>query len=128
MNNITWDQFCEKLLELMEQRQSKANAFRLNQIYYFMNQCSWLFRDPGSSDAQEFKQIIANQGTFLLVADTLADFWALFPPNDTPADNADVVAEEAREAREEAEAEPPPPRRPQPGPDARGRSGRPFRR
>ena len=159
MSATPWVQFRKNLFEWIEQRWSRTAAlFRQEKIHLFIIHCSRLFTAPGTTKAQEAQQAIENEGTFLLVADSLADFWALFPPLEgeadtspepaqlgatapTPPDKAarsvrdetehliDVIAEEEKAALEDQQAEePPPPQRPQPGKEARRSSGRPFRR
>lgn len=72
-------QFRNELFDAMERRRSELSIFRFEQIYLFIHQCSKLFSSPGTSEAQQALTKIQDEGTFLLVADSLREFREMFP-------------------------------------------------
>ncbi len=76
MSTNTWIQFRTQLFEMMEERRAKVALFRLEQVYFFISRCSKLFTSPGAKDGQDALRAIQDEGTFLLVADSLPAFLA----------------------------------------------------
>lgn len=153
MKATTWIQFRTQLCNAAEERRSKVALFGLEQFYLFISRCSTLFRSPGTKDAQEALNKIQDEGTFLLVADSLRAFREMFSavqaqgdaqaePAPAPSARPDPheAPSNAHGLRGEATTEPQRERsvtpvaasqalyRPRSTSDARDSSGRPFRR
>ena len=157
MNTNAWIKFRNQLFQAIEERRAKLIAFRLEQFYLLILNCSKLFSTPGTKEAQAALSTIRDDGTFLLVADSLSAFLAMFPavvvqqdakqppaaqPEPEPTDQgADPGQQPEAVARNQMAATKPegqrpsahrtdsvPPRRYQPTSDARRGSGQPFRR
>ena len=133
----------------MEGRRGKPDLFSFEQAHIFINRCSRLFKSPGTAEAEAALKAIADNGTFLLVADSLTAFVAMFPAvegaedaGQEPAAQSGVQAASDRtepnpgpdaSATPDVPAPQPAFRRPgmrgagQPSSDARPSSGHPFR-
>jgi hypothetical protein len=148
-----WIQFRQELCSAIDQRCAKT-SFKFEQQFMFIYQCHTIYTRPGTRESTVARGKIHNQGAFLLVADSLDEFDALFlepevvdepnqevapePEPTSPQDTAeDRPLVDAIKAEMEDVQEPPPAsqrsparpslRHPQPGPVARQQSGRPFR-
>jgi hypothetical protein len=103
MNPTVWIKFRSQLFALIEERRAKLIAFRLEQFYLLILNCSKLFSTPRTKGAQAALSAIRDDGTFLLVADSLSAFLAMFP--------AVVVQQDAKQ---------PPAAQPEPEPTNQG--------
>lgn len=114
MSKLPWPQFRTQLFDKMEERRSKTSIFRFEQIYRFIECCSQLWADDETAEGQNVVLAIAHEGTFLMVADSLQEFYDLFLP---------VPGEQDPKMQSNQPSSQPP----QPTRDARQRSGSPFR-
>jgi len=137
-----WIEIRNELFTLMEERRPKAALFRLDQIYFFITRCSKLFGSPGSQEAQDALGAIQDDGSFLLVSDSLGAFLGIFaggeaadsPPQPThkPAEPVSsrvgraVPEPDLRRPTTQVSDQPVTPRS-QPSSSARATSGRSFR-
>lgn len=134
---MTWTEFKPQLFEMLERRRAKAAMFRVEQWYNFVVDCSKLFNTAKPVEAERARSRIKDQGTFLLIADTLTEFLSLFPgESESQEDGAvhDQVAIAAQPGGAEPSTQPvarpaqnPPPTL-QTEASARREAGRPFRR
>lgn len=81
---MNWRQLRTDLFNTMENRREKFVTFRFEQIHGLIVDSSFLFTKPGTREAKEARERIQNEGTFLMVADSLRDFLKLFTPAQTP--------------------------------------------
>ena len=138
MNPQTWNQFRAQLFTTIDERRSKVAHFKFEKMYFFISYCSKLFASPGTKEAGDALDAICDEGTFLLVADSLTSFLELFPTAETdedtnnqnglrPSADRDVVRA-IPEAQQMGvrKATPQSPVRSQANTDARRGSGRPF--
>ncbi len=122
----------------MEERRSKVALFQIEQVYFFISRCSKLFASRSTAEARGALDAISNEGTFLLVADTLTDFLVLFPTAEADEDanrqaglrpgTDHVVGRPKPEAQPATlpKAGPQPPIQSHATTEARRSSGRPF--
>ena len=88
-----WPQFRDGLFELIENRRSIASTFKHSEVYFFITRCRTAFTSPGSDQAQEAQDSIADNGSFRLVAESRTDFLAMFPVAHLPEDHVDQLPE-----------------------------------
>ena len=91
MSTNSWIPFRTGLFQTMEDRRAKAALFRCEQIYWFIIRCSKLCSAPGTTEAQDALKQIQDEGTFLLVADSLSEFQAMFQPAKTSEEPKEQV-------------------------------------
>lgn len=128
--SIPWPQFRTQLFAKIEERRARAAMFRFEQIYWFIGRCSKLVGNPGTREAQQALEAIANEGTFLLVADSLTEFGDIVAAAQTE-EPANATSND-RAARPGPQSPVSPPQQPTQNShvnaDARQSSGHPFRR
>lgn len=85
----TWAELKSELFRRMDGRRQHQSIFTSEQVYSFVLGCSKQFSAPGKTEAEQALQRIANEGTFLLVADTLSEFRQLLgiSPHPRPEEN-----------------------------------------
>lgn len=62
---MTWEQFQAGLFEKLEKNRSKIAMFRMQQVYWFINDCSQLLVNPGTPEASSALDAIKNAGNQL---------------------------------------------------------------
>jgi hypothetical protein len=144
--NKPWSEFRSQLFDTMEKRRPKTETFRYEQMYFFIPHCRKLFDTPGTKEAEAALDVVRNEGTFLLVADALTEFLAMFPTSELEKANPESDAQFAESTDQSqqtdleiiqtklAQADLQGPRgsrtdqkpNQNPKPDARRNSGRPF--
>jgi hypothetical protein len=132
---MTWNQFKPRFFERMEKRRAKAALFRPEQIYLLVGRCSKLFDPARQLEAEQALDRIAEEGTFLMLADTFSEFHALLSSARETTEDAQVTAEQSSEIlkptpEQPGLAEPSPEtasRRTELRSHARQEAGRPFR-
>jgi hypothetical protein len=136
MNPKSWPQFRTQLFDIIEKRRAIASIFRYEQIYWFISGCRRLFASPATKEVQDELNAIQDEGTFLLVADSLTKFLTMF--EEAPDETSQQPTREAAADRDVVRLPPVPHQttaqkagaqvssRTQVSTDARRRSGRPF--
>jgi hypothetical protein len=100
-----WEEFRGQVFELIENRHAIAATFKYGDIYFFVTRCRHAFISPDSDKGQEALDLIIQNGSFRLVADTWGDFLAMFPPAQPPADEAGQL-KNSRQADDQTTVQP----------------------